>query len=88
MSDRYFDRINSILVLAPIDKYVIEKVKEKRIEKGLSQSQLAFELNISNGVIGKIESGKYEKKYNVAQLNEIAKVLDCSIRDFFPKGFL
>jgi len=72
-------------VVAPIDKYVIQKVKEKRVEKGFSQSQLAFELNMSNGVIGKIESGKYGKKYNVAQLNEIAKVLECSIGDFFPK---
>ena len=75
-------------MLTEIDKYVIGKVKEKRVEKGMSQSALAFELEMSNGVIGKIESGKYGKKYNVAQLNEIARVLDCSIRDFFPKGHL
>jgi len=73
-------------VLEPIDKYIIERVKEKRIERGLSQSQLAFELEVSNGVIGKIESGKYDKKYNVSQLNKLAKILDCSPRDFWPKS--
>ena len=73
-------------MLEPIDKYIIERVKEKRIEKGLSQSQLAFELEVSNGVIGKIESGKYDKKYSVRQLNKLAKILDCSPRDFWPKS--
>ena len=72
-------------MVSAIDKYVIEKVKERRLKKGISQSQLAFELNLSNGFIGMIESGKYEKKYSVSQLNEIAKVLECSPRDFLPK---
>ena len=48
-------------MVGEIDKYVIEKVKEKRIEKGFSQSQLAFELDQSNSFIKKIESGKYGK---------------------------
>jgi len=61
-------------VLDPVDKYVIEKVKEKRIEKGISQSQLAFELELSNGFIGMIESTRFERKYSVAQLNKIAKI--------------
>lgn len=72
-------------MVGEIDKYVIEKVKEKRIEKGFSQSQLAFELDQSNSFIKKIESGKYGKKYNVGHINAIAKILECSIYDFFPK---
>jgi len=72
-------------VLDPVDKYVIEKVKEKRIEKGISQSQLAFELELSNGFIGMIESTRFERKYSVAQLNKIAKIFGCSPRDFLPK---
>lgn len=76
-------------MLTEVDKYVIEKVKERRLKKGISQSQLAFELGYtSKSYIQKIESGKYEKKYNVAQLNEIAKVLECSPRDFMPKEAL
>ncbi len=72
-------------MLDPVDKYVIEKVKEKRIEKGMSQSQLAFELELSNGFIGMIESTRFERKYSVAQINKIAKIFGCSPRDFLPK---
>lgn len=72
-------------MVSPVDQYVIDKVKEKRIEKGFSQAKLAFELNQETGFIGKIESGKYGKKYNVHHLNEIALVLGCSPRDFLPK---
>ena len=72
-------------MLDPIDKYVIEKVKEKRIEKGYSQSQLAFELDVSNGFIGMVESVRYEQKYSIAQINKIAKLFECSPQDFLPK---
>lgn len=70
----------------PIDEYVIKKVKDKRKECGMSQSQLAYSIDQSNGFIGKIESGKYGKKYNLFHLNEIAKVLKCSILDFLPQN--
>ena len=72
-------------MVSKIDKYAIEKVKEKRLERGISQSQLAFELNMSNGFIGMVESGKYIHKYNLIHLNEIAKILECSPQDFIPK---
>ena len=72
-------------MLEPIDIYVIERVREKRTAKGLSQSQLAFELEVSNGFIGMVESEKYEQKYSLAQLNKIAKILDCTFTDFLPK---
>lgn len=71
-------------MVSKIDKYVIGKVKEKRLERGFSQSQLAFELNLPTSFIGMLESGKYEKKYNVNHLNEIAKILECSLYDFLP----
>ena len=73
-------------MLSAVDKYVIEKVKEFRLEKGISQSQLSFELGYaSSGFVSMIESGKFGKKYNVSQLNEIAKILECSPKDFLPK---
>jgi transcriptional regulator with XRE-family HTH domain len=75
-------------VLDPIDKYAIEKVKEKRIEKGYSQSQLAFELEVSNGFIGMVESKKYAQKYSLSQLNKIAKLFGCSPKDFLPQKAL
>jgi len=77
--------INKAYMLSKIDKYVIQKVKEKRMEKGISQSQLAFELEVSNSFIGMVESKKYTHKYNITHLNEIAKILECSPQDFLPK---
>lgn len=73
-------------MVSKIDKAVIQKVRERRIAKGISQSQLSFELGYkSAGFIEMIESGKYGKKYNINQVNEIAKVLECNLHDLIPK---
>jgi transcriptional regulator with XRE-family HTH domain len=37
------------------DTFIINKVKEKRVEKGFSQSDLAVKLSVSSGYIGKVE---------------------------------
>ena len=68
-----------------IDLYVIEQVKEKRIEKNLSQADLAYELEMSVGFIGMVESSKYPTHYNLKHLNDLAKILKCSPQDFLPK---
>lgn len=68
-----------------IDLYVISKIKEIRVAKKMTQSDLALALGMSNGFIGQIESPRYRAKYNVSHLNEIAKIFECSIRDFFPE---
>lgn len=76
----------STLMVSAVDKYAIERVRERRLEKGISQSQLSFELGYASpGFVAMVESGKYDKKYNVVQLNEIAKVLECNIWDLLPK---
>jgi transcriptional regulator with XRE-family HTH domain len=71
-------------MVSKVDKYAIDKVREKRQQKGISQSQLAFELDMSTSFIAMIESGKYDKKYNVQHLNDIARILECSPKDFQP----
>jgi transcriptional regulator with XRE-family HTH domain len=73
------------VVKSKIDQYVIDKVKEKRIERNLSQADLAYELGMSVGFIGKVESVKYSTHYNLKHLNDLAKVLKCSPQDFLPK---
>ena len=72
-------------MVTDIDQYVIDKVRELRQEKGISQSQLAFELEISTSYIAMIESGNFDKKYNISHLNKIALVLQCSPKDFMPE---
>jgi transcriptional regulator with XRE-family HTH domain len=71
-----------------LDQFVIDKVREIRQEKGISQAELADCLDISRGFIGAVENPKQRAKYNLTLLNEIAKVLDCSIRDFLPEKYL
>jgi len=72
-------------VKSKIDQFVIDQIKEKRLEKNLSQADLANELGISVGFIGKVESSRYPTHYNLRHLNELAKVLKCSPQDFLPK---
>ena len=68
-----------------IEKYVIEAVKRKRLENNISQAQLARLLGVSEGFIGNIENQAYRDKYNLKHLNELAKILKCSPKDFLPE---
>ncbi len=72
-------------VKSAIDLFVIQKVKDKRLENNLSQADVAYELNMSVGFIGKVESSKYPAHYNIKHLNDLAKILKCSPQDFLPK---
>ena len=69
-----------------IDTYVINKVKEKRVEKGFSQSDLAVKLSVSTGFIGKVESFQTTAKYNLNHLNKLALIFGCSPKDFLPNN--
>lgn len=72
-----------------IQQYVIDRVREKREQIGMSQEKLAFTLGFeSQGYISKIESTSenYDDSYNVNHLNDIAKILKCSPRDFWPEN--
>jgi hypothetical protein len=52
----------------------------------MSQADLAFELDVSVGFIGQAESPKYATHYNLRHLNELAKILKCSLYDLLPKN--
>ena len=67
-----------------IDRFVINKIREKRIQEGVSQRGLASILECSDGFIGQVESDKYETKYSVYQIFLIAKEFECPVSDFFP----
>ena len=69
----------------PIELYVIEKVRQARLLQKISQSMLAYGIGVTSGFIGQAESPKSPTKYNLNHLNEIAKFLNCSLWDFFPK---
>ena len=72
-------------MITEIEKYLIAQVKKKRIEKGLSQLELSQAMGYSDSFIAHVEAPSKRAKYNVNHLNEIAKVLCCSPKDFWPK---
>lgn len=70
-----------------IDQYIIDKVRDFRIKRKISQEQLAYELGFeSKGYIGAIESINPDRTecYNCKHLNQIAKLFKCSPKDFWP----
>lgn len=69
-----------------IENFVIDKVKEYRISLKMSQSDLAFKLNVSPGFIGKVESRKSPTKYNLNHINLLAEIFNCSPKDFLPEN--
>lgn len=68
----------------PIDQYIIDVIRQKRNEHKMTQDDLADELQVSKGFIGMVESVKYHHVYSAAQLNRLAKIFNCSPKDFWP----
>jgi transcriptional regulator with XRE-family HTH domain len=68
-----------------IELHVINKVKEFRLKNSLSQSDLAFELDVTNGFIGQVESPSHPAKYNLNHLNHLSRIFNCSPKDFLPE---
>lgn len=68
-----------------VDWYVVNKIREIRMDKGLSQDDIAIHLNITRGFIGQVESPNYRAKYKTLHLNDLAKLLECSPKDFWPQ---
>jgi transcriptional regulator with XRE-family HTH domain len=67
-----------------LDIFVINKVKEYRIKHKMTQADLAFKMGVSYGFIGKIESLNYSTKFNLSHINKLAKIFNCSPKDFLP----
>lgn len=71
--------------LEKIERYIIERVREIREEKGITQEQLSLSLGKNITFISQIEAPSKKAKYNIVHLNEIAKVFSCSAKDFWPE---
>lgn len=67
-----------------IDLFVITRIKERRMQKNISQRGLAAILDCSPSFIGQVESEKFEVKYSVHQVFLIAQFFECSPAEFFP----
>lgn len=56
---------------------LIESIIKKRIEKGLSQKDLANMIKTKQSAISRIESGNYNPSFNLIQ--KVAKALDSKL---------
>ena len=68
----------------PFELAVIDAVRQKRAEKGLSQEELAMILDTDRSFVGQVESPSNPAKYNLNHLNKIALEWGCSPREFLP----
>lgn len=67
-----------------IDLFVITWIKERRMQKNISQRGLAAILDCSPSFIGQVESEKFDVKYSVHQVFLVAQFFECSPAEFFP----
>lgn len=69
----------------PVDLYIIDAVRKARRAQHVSQTMLSYGIGVTRGFVGQVESPRHRAKYNLNHLNEIAKFLGCSPRDFLPE---
>ncbi len=62
---------------------IAKNFKEIRLNRGLSQKELAAKMNITRSMIVQIERGT--RTPNLLLGKELAKVLQCDINDFLDK---
>ena len=74
--------------LTSIDLFIIEAVKKRREALNITPNKLSVMIGLNWNFIYRIETLEYKEKYTPHQLNEIAKVLNCKIADFFPVPYL
>lgn len=71
-----------------LDKYITERVKQIRKEKGFTCEQIDNKLGFApeSNYISRIER-QNDKSYNLYHLNELAKIFACDIADFLPHPY-
>ena len=74
--------------MTKIEQYIIDQVREKRKEMGLSQIELSQRLNMSDSFVSHVETPNRRAKYNVNHLNALAKIFRCSPQEFWPEKAL
>lgn len=68
-----------------IEQYVIDFVRNLRIENNLRQEDIANILDAKASFIGNVESASHAAKYNLKHINKLADHFGMSPRDFLPE---
>ena len=61
-----------------------ERVRQRRIEAGLSQQELAAHAGVSNSLISQVERGVCGASPKT--LKRLAEVMACQVRDLMPEA--
>ncbi|MBT1696070.1 helix-turn-helix transcriptional regulator [Fulvivirgaceae bacterium PWU4] len=73
------------VIISRLDLYIINRVKELREKKNISQDNLSVRMGFSEKFVGSVENPTLGAKYNIRHLNLLAKSLDCTLWDLLPK---
>ncbi|KAA6322492.1 hypothetical protein EZS27_027969 [termite gut metagenome] len=65
--------------------YAISVMRKKRLEQNISLQTIADYLNVSKTFISNIQNPRQRAKLNLDHVNELAKVFNCSPKDFLPE---
>jgi transcriptional regulator with XRE-family HTH domain len=79
------------IIIAELDYYLIEKVREMRLKHQpyLSMLQLSLQLDMPDSTVARAENMKKRDKYNVRTLNKIANFFQLkSYAELFPKRLI
>lgn len=64
--------------------YIINEIKFLRLVLGISAEKLSTDISMSDSYISSVESMANKSQYPYEILVKIAKVLGCTVRDFYP----
>jgi|SRR5690606_9858462 len=73
--------------LSKLDYEIINRVRELREQKGISQRDLSGLMNLSKSFVGKVEALGQPDKYSIRHLTLIARALKLeSLADLLPRS--
>ncbi|KAA6311564.1 hypothetical protein EZS27_037332 [termite gut metagenome] len=68
-----------------IDLYISSVMAKKRLEKGWTQTQIAYYMGVSRVFINDVQNKNKPDHLNVYHINLLAEIFDCSPREFLPE---
>lgn len=76
--------------ITPLSQYIIDRIRERRLELGISAKMLSEKISQFNGdsVVGNIESIKTSLKYTTSTLKKAVKALGWTLKDVLPAELL
>ncbi len=66
-----------------IEEQIIQKIKTLRTERNISQSAMGDILGISHGLVGNIESPRFQHKYTIKQIYTFCSFINYPFEKIF-----